>query len=79
MKIAFVIYQVQYSIPLGVAYCAAMVKRAGFECQVFAIDVNTNQTRQEISENPRGVNFSPTGFISRRSRAERENNILQLL
>jgi anaerobic magnesium-protoporphyrin IX monomethyl ester cyclase len=64
MKVAFVIHQVEYSIPMGVAYCAAVLKKAGFECEVFEAGLNPAAAVEEIAAYaPEVVGFSVyTGF-----------------
>lgn len=59
MKIAFVINQVQYSIPLGIAYCAAVLKNRGFDCQVFEISHNEERAQAELcAYSPDVIGFS---------------------
>jgi len=59
MKIAFIINQVQYSIPLGIAYCASVLKNQGFDCQVFEISNNPRAAEDEIcAYSPEVIGFS---------------------
>ena len=59
MKIAFIIHQIQYSIPLGIAYCAAVLKERGFDCQVFEIGKNYSLIKREIMDyHPAAIGFS---------------------
>lgn len=48
VKFAFVIHQVEYSIPLGVAYCASALAERGVECRVFEVGLNPQTTIDEI-------------------------------
>ncbi len=50
MKVAFIVRQVEYSIPLGVAYCAAVLKERGFECRVFEAGIKTDKSVGEVVE-----------------------------
>lgn len=50
MKIAFLIPRVEYSIPLGVAYCVAVLKERGFHCRVFEIGNNPDLTAEAIMD-----------------------------
>ncbi len=59
MRVAFVIHQVEYSIPMGVAYCAAALEKAGHECEVFAPGLQAAPVEKEISDyRPAVVGFS---------------------
>ena len=50
MKMAFVIYRAEFSIPLGVAYCAAVLNERGFQYQVFEVGTDPDRSIQEIIE-----------------------------
>ncbi len=44
MKFSFVMHQVEYSVPLWIAYCASSLVEQGIECQIFEVGLDPGES-----------------------------------
>jgi len=76
MKIAFVIDKIRFSIPLGIGYLCAVLKKSGYEVDVFEIGKNPKKSIRTIQKfHPNIVGY--TIFTGMQSKFIKFNQMLK--